>query len=100
MAEVDQEARQWMRHHLEAPLFFNVTKEQTPLEHDQHMLEAKLLDVSESGFRFQSSFGLSVQDEISFDVSSKDKVVFSGVALVVHQDNDIHGAKFVKIYKH
>ena len=100
MVEVDQEARQWLRHHLEAPLFFNVTNDQTPLEHDQHMLEAKLMDVSESGFCFQSSFGLSVNDEISFDLSSREKVVFSGVALVVHQDGDIHGAKFVKIHKH
>lgn len=100
MAEVDNEARQWMRHHLETPLFFNITENESPLIHDQHTIEGSLMDVSESGFRFKSSFELSVEDQISFDVSSSEKVVFSGVAAIVYQDSDVHGAKFLKIVKH
>lgn len=100
MPGVDKEARQWMRHNLETSLFFNLTESGTPLKHNQHTIEASLTDVSESGFGFKSSFGLSVDDQISFDVSSSEKVVFSGVALIVYQDNDIHGAKFLKIHKH
>ena len=100
MSEIDREARQWMRRHLQAPLFFNLTQAHAPLDHREHTLEAKLLDVSESGFKFESSFNLNVDDQISFDVSSAEKVVFSGVAFVVYQDKDVHGAKFVKIHKH
>ena len=35
------------------------------------------------------------KDQISFDVSSSEKVVFSGVAAIVYQDSDVHGAKFL-----
>ena len=95
------EARNWFRHQLEAPFFFAPTQEERALNHDQHNIEGQVLDVSESGIKFSTSFELEQGDQLSFDISKDSGPVFSGVAIIVHgQEDSAYGAKFLKIKKH
>jgi len=78
-----------------------VTKGEEPLTMDKHQLEGKIIDVSESGFRFKSPMPLNEKDQISFEIVSDTKTIFSGVAEIVHCNNDlVFGTAYLKIKEH
>lgn len=99
---IGAEARKWFRHQIQATIYFMVTKEERCLDSKQAHLEGKLHDVSEKGFKFDSSGQpLEIGEQISFEIVSAEKTVFSGVAEVVHGNNEmIYGMRYIKILKH
>ncbi len=98
---VGEEARRWFRHRVSAPLYFMITREGKPLDPASATLDGTVVDVSESGFRFKSPMPLSEAEMISFEIAGQEGPVFSGVAEVIHGNNElIYGVQFIKIRKH
>ncbi len=97
----ESEARNQLRHQVMTPVFFMVTKEMQPLALDKHHLEGIIIDVSESGFKFKSPMPLNEGDQISFEIVSDTKTIFSGVAEIIHCNNDlVCGTSYLKIKQH
>jgi len=99
--KVKTEARQWFRHEVGGRVFFMLTCEERPLAISQHNLEGNLVNVSENGFRLQSPMPLEQHEQISFEIVSGTQTVFSGVAQVVHCNNQQeYGVRYIKVRKH
>lgn len=95
------EARHQSRHQVQTSVFFMVTKDEIPLSFDQHNMEGEVVDLSQKGFRFKSPMPLEKNEQISFEITSDKKTIFSGVAQIMHSDNDLSiGAKYLKIKQH
>jgi hypothetical protein len=96
-----KEARNQLRHQVMTPVFFMVTKTGEPLPLDKHHLEGKIVDVSESGFRFKSPMPLNEKEQISFEIVSDTKTLISGVAEIVHCNNElVCGTAYQKVKYH
>ena len=96
-----EEARHWLRHNISATVFFMLTKNEEPIQSSSPHLEGEVKDVSEMGFRLESSYPLESSEQISFEIMSANKVIFSGVGEVIHGNNDqTYGVRFIKIRKH
>lgn len=103
MTTTANDAREWFRHEMKAKLYFMVTEEERVLDSAEPHLEGVVLDMSEAGMKIDSPIPLSEGDQISFEVvgGKQEKTVFSGVASIVHGNNDLnYGASYIKIRKH
>jgi hypothetical protein len=77
-----------------------VTQDAKVLEDAEHHIEGEVVDLSEEGFRMRSSHALEIGEEISFDISNQEKVIFRGVAKVMHGSVDqVYGMQYIKVRK-
>lgn len=95
------EARNTLRHQVQTPLFFMKTENEVALPFEKHHCEGEIIDVSETGFKFKTSLPMNDKDQISFEILSDSKTLFSGVAEVIHSSNElVYGAHYLKVKQH
>lgn len=98
---VGLEARKWFRHQVEAHVYYIPTNDGQRIDESKAHLLGNLMDVSEKGFKFKGEHPLEPGDQISFEIVSGQKTIFSGVAVIKHKSSEpAFGTQYLKIRKH